>query len=91
MTALAIEYIVSPVGGFFMDIANGLRVFFEVYGRTRAAATMTRLGYHEEAKRLMFEIQDIKQPATKQHTSLVLTIKSTCTIYYSITFKKETQ
>ena len=48
-----------------MDFANGLKVFFEVYGRTRAAATMTRLGYHEEAKRLMLEIKDIKQPATK--------------------------
>ena len=61
MTALAIEYIVSPVGGFFMDFANGLKVFFEVYGRTRAAATMTRLGYHEEAKKLMIEIKQIEK------------------------------
>ena len=39
--------------------------WFETVGRARAAAHMTRLGYHEEAKRLMLEIQDIKQPATK--------------------------
>ena len=30
--------------------------FFESVGRARAAAELTRQGYHEEAKRLMLEV-----------------------------------
>ena len=29
MTALAMEYVVSPLGHFLTDFANGLRVTFE--------------------------------------------------------------
>ena len=60
MTTLLMEYAVSPIGNFFVDIANGLRVTFEIAGRSRAAAEMTRLGYHKEAKALMMEIKEIR-------------------------------
>ena len=60
MATLAMEYIVSPLGGFLMDFANGFRMLFEVVSKSRAAAQMTRLGYHEEAKRLMMEIKQLK-------------------------------
>ena len=39
---------------------NCLMNWFETIGRARAAAHMTRLGYHEEAKRLMMEIKQLK-------------------------------
>lgn len=64
MTTLIIEYAVSPIGNFFVDFANGFRMFFEVAGRARAASEMTRLGYHKEAKRLMMEIKEIKNSKT---------------------------
>jgi len=54
------EYVVSPLGNFLIDFANGFRTFFEVAGRARAAAEMTRLGYHREAKALMMEIKEIR-------------------------------
>ncbi len=60
MTTLAMEYVVSPLGNFLIDFANGFRTFFEVAGRARAAAEMTRLGYHREAKALMMEIKEIR-------------------------------
>ena len=60
MTTLLMEYAVSPIGNFFVDFANVFRTFFEVTGRARAAAEMTRLGYHKEAKALMMEIKEIK-------------------------------
>ena len=60
MTTLAMEYVVSPLGNFLIDFANGFRTFFEVAGRARAAAEMTRLGYHKEAKALLMEIKEIR-------------------------------
>ena len=35
--------------------------WFETIGRARAAAHMTRLGYHEDAKRLMMEIKELEK------------------------------
>ena len=43
---------------------NCIMDWFETIGRARAAAHMTRLGYHEEAKRLMMEIKEIKNSKT---------------------------
>ena len=60
MTTLLMEYAVSPIGGLLVDCANGFRTFFEVVGRSRAAAELTRMGYHAEAKKLMMEIKHIR-------------------------------
>ena len=60
MTALAMEYVVSPLGHFLTDFANGLRVTFEIAGRARAANELTRLGYHTEAKKLMTEVSKLR-------------------------------
>ena len=38
--------------------------WFETVGRARAAAHMTRLGYHKEARALMMEIKEIKNSKT---------------------------
>ena len=38
MITLAMEYVVSPLGNFLIDFANGFRMFFEVAGRARALA-----------------------------------------------------
>ena len=35
--------------------------WFETVGRARAAAYMTSLGYHKEAKRLMMEIKQLEK------------------------------
>ena len=35
--------------------------WFETICRARAAAHMTRLGYHEDAKRLMMEIKELEK------------------------------
>ena len=60
MAALAMEYVLSPLGQFLTDFANGFRVTFEVVGRARAATALTSLGYHAEAKRLMMEIKNLR-------------------------------
>tara|TARA_B100001057_G_scaffold361382_1_gene363820 strand:- start:1636 stop:1836 length:201 start_codon:yes stop_codon:yes gene_type:complete len=60
MTALAMEYVLSPLGQFFVDFANGFRITFEVAGRARAASELTRLGYHKEAKKLMLEVKKLR-------------------------------
>ena len=60
MTAIAMEYVLSPLGQFLTDFANGFRITFEIAGRARAATELTRLGYHAEAKKLMLEIKNLK-------------------------------
>ena len=60
MTALAMEYVVSPLGHFLTDFANGFRLTFEIAGRARAANELTRLGYHKEAKKLMTEVAKLR-------------------------------
>lgn len=59
MTALLIEY-TATTGDFLMNFVNGFKTFFEVVGRSRAAAELTRMGYHAEAKKLMMEIKHIR-------------------------------
>ena len=60
MTSLVMEYAVSPIGGLLVDCANGFRTFFEVAGRSRAAAELTGMGMYEEARRLMMEVKEIR-------------------------------
>jgi|TARA_X000001036_G_scaffold111076_1_gene104025 hypothetical protein len=60
MATLAMEYVLSPLGQFLTDSANGFRMFFEVAGRARAASELTRLGYHKEAKKLMTEVARLR-------------------------------
>jgi hypothetical protein len=60
MTGLVMEYAVSPIGGLLVDCANGFRTFFEVAGRSRAAAELTRMGMHKEARKLMMEVKEIR-------------------------------
>ena len=44
-----------------MDLMNCIMNWFETIGRVRAATHMTRLGYHEEAKRLMMEVKQLEK------------------------------
>jgi hypothetical protein len=43
-----------------MNFLNGFRTFFEVAGRSRAAAELTRMGMHKEARKLMMEVKEIR-------------------------------
>ena len=43
---------------------NCIMDWFETVGRARAAAYMTSLGYHKEARALMMEIKEIKNSKT---------------------------
>ena len=60
MATLAMEYVISPLGQFLIDFANGFRISFEIAGRARAASELTRLGYHREAKKLMTEVAKLR-------------------------------
>lgn len=39
---------------------NCIMDWFETVGRARAAAYMTSLGYHKEAKKLMLEVKQLQ-------------------------------
>lgn len=56
MTALAINYVVNPLQGFW----RGLQNFVEVAGYARAAAELHRLGYYKEAKHCMMQVKNIR-------------------------------
>lgn len=56
MTAIAMNYVVNPLAGFW----SGLIKTFEVAGYARAAAELARLGYYEESKACMMQIKNIK-------------------------------
>ena len=49
MTEAVMKYALVPVGGLF----SGFNSFFLSLGKARAAAELSRMGYHEEAKYLM--------------------------------------
>lgn len=49
MTTAIMTYAFTPLSSFW----SGFNNFFLRVGKARAAAELTRLGYHEEAKRLM--------------------------------------
>jgi hypothetical protein len=56
MSALAINYVVNPLSGFW----KGLQKTFEIAGYAKAAAELSRLGYYEEAKHCMMMVKKIK-------------------------------
>lgn len=51
MTELAMTYVANPLSGFFKKMIK----IFESIGNARAAAELARMGYHEEAKKLMMD------------------------------------
>ena len=63
MNTLASKYcaICEAVAEWTNNFVKGMINTFETLGRARAAAHMTRLGYHEEAKKLMIEIKQIEK------------------------------
>ena len=48
----------------FSTIWKGFERFFLAVGYARAAAELSRQGYHEEAKKLMLELSDIREKTT---------------------------
>jgi hypothetical protein len=54
-TATMINYTVNPFWTALKAFGRGTWNFMESMGRARAAAELHRLGYTEEAKRLMLE------------------------------------
>jgi hypothetical protein len=59
MTTLLMEY-TATTGDLLMNFLNGFRTFFEVAGISRAAAELTRMGMHKEARKLMMEVKEIR-------------------------------
>ena len=57
MTTLVMNYTVNPFWTALKSVGRGTWNFMESMGRARAAAELHRLGYTEEAKRLMLEIR----------------------------------
>ncbi len=57
MTTLVMNYTVDPFWTAIKAFGRGAWGFMESMGRARAAAELHRLGYTEEAKRLMLEIR----------------------------------
>jgi len=45
--------VLSALSKALLSIAASVSVYTEIVGRARAAAELTRMGYHVEAKRLM--------------------------------------
>jgi len=55
MTALVNNYVFSPLSGLWSSIERTMMIA----GYSRAAAELTRQGYHEEAKRTMLELSKL--------------------------------
>ena len=49
-----------PVGAFVRGLWTKFEKFFTVIGYSRAAAELSRNGYHDEAKKLMMELSEFK-------------------------------
>tara|TARA_Y100000015_G_scaffold25314_1_gene24368 strand:+ start:273 stop:443 length:171 start_codon:yes stop_codon:yes gene_type:complete len=56
MTAAILSYAYSPLSGLWSALGHT----FQVIGYSRAAAELTRQGYHEEAKKVMLELSKLK-------------------------------
>jgi hypothetical protein len=56
MTDIAMNYVVNPLHGFW----KGVQRFVEVAGYARAAAELSRMGLHKEAKACMMQIQKLR-------------------------------
>lgn len=57
MTAIAMNYVVNPLSGFW----KGVKTFVEVAGYARAAAELSRLGYYEEARNCMMQVKNLRK------------------------------
>ena len=55
MTTATMSYVFSPLSGLWSSLERALIVV----SHSRAAAELTRMGYHEEAKRCMKEISKL--------------------------------
>ena len=53
MTTLVMNYTVNPFWTALKSFGRGTWNFFESVGRARAAAELSRQGYHEAAKNVM--------------------------------------
>ena len=56
MTAITMNYVVNPLQGF----ARGVWNFIEVAGYARAAAELSRMGLHKEAKACMMQVKNLR-------------------------------
>ena len=56
MTTAVMDYVFSPLSGIWGSITRTA----EIVGYSRAAAELTRHGYHEEAKALMIEVKKLR-------------------------------
>lgn len=61
MTTAVMNYVFAPLSGFWSSISRTC----EVVGYSRAAAQLSALGYHEEAKKCMLEVQNLRNTGEK--------------------------
>ena len=54
-TPVSTPKFIRTLGKVLVAVAMGIWAFCESAGRARAAAELSRQGYHEQAKRLMLE------------------------------------
>jgi precorrin-6B methylase 2 len=63
MATLVMNYTVNPFWTMLKAIGRGIVHAQTVTSYSRAAAELARLGYHEEAKKVMLELGKIKERA----------------------------
>tara|TARA_B100000900_G_scaffold314260_1_gene273106 strand:- start:3140 stop:3313 length:174 start_codon:yes stop_codon:yes gene_type:complete len=56
MTTIVKNYVFSPLSGLWSSIERTMMIA----GYSRAAAELSRQGYHEEAKRTMIELTKLR-------------------------------
>lgn len=57
MTTAVMGYVFAPLSGFF----RGVNHWFLCAAHARAAAELSRQGYHEEAKNIMMDYAKLKE------------------------------
>ena len=61
MATAVMSYVFSPLSGIWGSLTRTA----EIVGYSRAAAELTRHGYHEEAKRCMLQVSQLRQTGEK--------------------------
>ncbi len=61
MTAIAMNYVVNPMTGFFSKLGHWIVRTGEIAGTSRAASELARQGYHAEAKALMLQLDKLRK------------------------------
>lgn len=56
MTTAVMSYVFAPLSGLWGSITRTA----EVVGYSRAASELARMGYHEEAKKCMLELDKLR-------------------------------